>query len=99
MLKVMPELPMMVHDFIDLQNKTARLELASNDEGPGRSGRGRREPSGKSLRYSITGAAVLLSAALLSSAFVVSETADVPLWVGLVALIGTGYLVAGLRRS
>ena len=99
MLKAMPELPMMVHDFIDLQNKSVRLELASNDERLGRSGRSRYQPSGKSLRYSITGAAILLSAALLSSAFVVSDTADVPLWVGFVALIGTAYLVAGLRRS
>ncbi len=99
MLKAMPELPMMVHDFIDLQNKSVRLEMASNDQWSGRAGRGRHEPSGKSLRYSITGAAVLLSAALLSSAFVMSATADVPFWVGFVALIGVGYLVAGLRRS
>ena len=99
MLKVMPELPMMVHDFIELQNKSVRLELASNDQRSGRPGRSRHQPSGKSLRYSITGAAIFLSAALLSSAFVVSETADVPLWVGFVALIGAGYLVAGLRRS
>ncbi len=99
MLKAMPELPMMVHDFIDLQNKTARLELVANEEGAGRFGRGRHKPSSKSLRYSITGAAVLLSAALLSSAFVMRATADVPLWIGFVALIGVGYLAAGLRRS
>ena len=99
MLKAMPELPMMVHDFIDLQNKSARLEMFSNDQGSGRSGRGRHASSGKSLRYSITGAAVLLSAALLCSSFVMSTTGDVPFWVGFVALIGVGYLIAGLRHS
>lgn len=99
MLKAMPELPMMVHDFIDLQNQTSRLEMASNNPGSGRSGRSRHKTSGKSLRYSITGAAVLLSAALLCSAFVMSATEDVPFWVGLVALVGVGYLIAGLRRS
>jgi ubiquinone biosynthesis protein len=98
-LKVMPDLPMMLHDFVDMQNKSLRNDLANSDRRPAPYARGRFQPATKSLRYSITGAAVLLSAALLSSAFVMRATADVPLWVGLVALVGVGYLVAGLRRS
>ncbi|ASJ70154.1 ubiquinone biosynthesis regulatory protein kinase UbiB [Granulosicoccus antarcticus] len=102
-LKVMPELPMMMHDFIDMQNKTMHKELAESDRHSHRSGsgrgRGRRESSGKALRYSITGAAALISAAMLSSAFVMSATAAVPYWVGFVALVGVVYLVVGLRQT
>ncbi len=100
LLKVMPELPMMVHDYVDLQNKVLRDELAAG--GGKHLARGARkrtaEPAGKGLRYSITGAAVLLSAALLASANVMSGSDTLPWWIPVTALLGASLLIAGLRR-
>lgn len=101
LLKIMPELPAMVHDYVDLQNQVMRSELA-NGASKGRPGPSRRqvaEQGGKHLRYCITGAALLLSAALLSSAYVMSAAVSTPWWVLIAALLGVGFLIAGLRRG
>ncbi len=100
LLKVMPELPMMVHDYVDLQNQVLRNELAAGGDKrfPRASRRNNAEQPGKSLGYSITGAAILLSAALLGSANVMSGSDSTPWWVFLTALVGVSFLIAGLRR-
>lgn len=100
LLKVMPDLPMMVHDYVDLQNQVLRNELAAGGDkrSPRANRRNSAEQSGKSLRYSITGAAILLSAALLGSANVMSGSDTTPWWVFLTALVGASFLIAGLRR-
>jgi hypothetical protein len=76
-----------------------REEMASNGQGGAQSGRRRYSKSGKGLRFSITGAALLVSAALLTSAHVMSTGSDTPWWVAVVALAGAAYLFAGLRRA
>lgn len=100
LLKIMPELPMMVHDYVDMQNQLMRSELSSG-HGKGRPGSSKRQEAartGRHLRYSITGAALLLSAALLASAHVMSGATETPWWILTVALLGGGFLIAGLRR-
>lgn len=100
LLKVMPELPMMMHDYVDLQNQALRNEFsAGGGKGGRRSARGESPAqSGRQLRYSLTGAALLLSSALLGSAHVMNATTDTPWWVLLAAVLGSGFLIAGLRR-
>ncbi|NND92503.1 MAG: ubiquinone biosynthesis regulatory protein kinase UbiB [Granulosicoccus sp.] len=97
-LEVLPELPMMVHDFVAQKNRSLRQESAAH--GPYRQSPGGRGSNGsdRTLRYSITGGALLLSAALLSSAYIVSETVRTPWWILLVALAGIACLLVGLRR-
>ncbi|MGQ7846679.1 ubiquinone biosynthesis regulatory protein kinase UbiB [Granulosicoccus sp. 3-233] len=100
MLKAMPELPMMVHDHVDLQNQLLRRELASGSvkRAPGTGWRQGADTADRGLRYSITGAAIVLSAALLGSANVMAGSDTVPWWVLLTALLGAAFLMAGLRR-
>lgn len=99
-LKVMPAMPMMMHDFVALQNDAMRRDPAAHDKGRMDGARRRSAfESGRSLRYCITGAALLLSAALLASAHVMSASGEPPWWVLTVALGGGLFLLAGLRRA
>lgn len=95
-LKVMPEMPMLIHDYLQLNNQSAASALSAN----GSSGRRySRAYSGISLRRSITGAALVLAAALLASAHVLSGQSPPPVWIWLLAAVGATFLVMGLRRS
>ena len=97
-LKVMPDMPMLLHDYLALQNQTARQ--SATEAG------GRRQPGihsvqkmGKAMRYSITGGALLLSSALLGAAFIISEQVGIPWWIWVMAAAGLAYLITGLRRA
>ncbi len=96
-LKVMPEMPMLLHEFVRLQNQ-------SMTHGIGRSGQERFQSEGRwgtkvnqGLRFSITGGALLLSGALLASAHVMGG-GSLPGWVWLPVIAGGICLFMGLIR-
>ncbi len=94
LLKVMPEMPMLVHNYLQLQNKAMSQGLTHN----GQSGNTHSPDSGRSLSFSIAGAALLISAALVASAGIVSGATSVSVWVGGAGLVGAVLLVIGLKR-
>ena len=90
MLNAMPYMPMLVHDYLQANKGTTtppqmhgkpRAALASLDSKP--------------LRRVIAGGAALLSAALLASAYVITE-AGIPWWCWLLAVAGGFFLLRGL---
>ena len=96
-LKAMPEMPMLLHDFVQLQNQVVRESLENGSPSSGH----RTTPSAhsKALRYSITGASLVLVSGLLASAFVISNQPSIAWWIWLMAIVGAIYLVLGLRRA
>ncbi|MFT4727009.1 MAG: ubiquinone biosynthesis protein [Granulosicoccus sp.] len=96
-LKAMPEMPMLIHDYMQLKNKSMSQGLTGNvfestSGGAGASG-------SRSLRFSIAGAATLVSAALLGAAHIVDAQANLPWWVSSMALVGVGLLIIGTRQK
>lgn len=98
-LKVLPELPAMLHENVALQNQMLRGELPGNQPGstPALAPAGQR--SGRRLRCSVTGAALLISAALLAAAHVLAGFASVPWWLLLLGLPGVVLLIIGLGKD
>ncbi|MFK7894011.1 MAG: ubiquinone biosynthesis regulatory protein kinase UbiB [Granulosicoccus sp.] len=99
LLKAMPEMPLMLHDFVRLQNQAMRQSMAGQDSGRQGLLAGPSSAQSRGLRRTITGASLAIVAGLLASAFVISGQADIPWWVWLLGLTGSGYLVLGLRRA
>ncbi len=89
MLDVMPDMPMLVHEFLQQQSNAARQQ----------SSRGiLKEPvTDKRLRYVIVGAALLISTAMIGSAHVVSGS-GAPWYAWLVGVLGVLSLLHGLWR-
>jgi len=84
-LKAMPAMPMLVHDFLALQNRASREELARLPATAARHGANDAAAAGAGrLRWSIAGAALVLAAALLGAAHVVAspDTVPLPIWFG-----------------
>lgn len=97
-LKVMPEMPMLIHEFIQTQNKLAISGLAEGGAFGGDSEKQRARAGSNSLKYCITGAALVLSSAILGGAHVLGQQ-NVSLWLWAVAIVGFGFLTAGIKRS
>lgn len=97
--KAMPEMPMLVHDFLRLQNQSLSQGMVPSSAGfsgsPSRAGSG----SSKALRRTISGAALVVAAALLSSAHLISSEAGTPWWVWGMGVVGVVYLLVGLKRD
>lgn len=92
-LNAMPEMPMMIHEFVQLQNQAIRQSTAGS---PGLSLPAAAPASSaqsKVLRRSITGASLVISASMLAGAFVISGQATVPFWVWLLAAVGGLFLL------
>jgi len=84
-LKAMPAMPMLVHDFLALQNRASREGLARLPATAARNGANDAAAAGAGrLRWSIAGAALVLAAALLGAAHVVAspDTVPLPIWFG-----------------
>ncbi len=98
-LKAMPEMPMLVHDFLKLQNRSSTVAMT----GAGKSGMpmqyAQAQRSSFALRRSITGASVLMVAGMLGGASMLTGDGQIPWWVGLLGIVGIAYLWVGLRRS
>ena len=100
-LRTLPEMPMLVHDFLVLQNRATRQGIALiEDDADARGGRGKRgkkgqldlSPAGraiaesKRLRWVIAGAALVIAASLIGAAHVVAgEATPLGVWVAAVA--------------
>lgn len=96
-LKAMPDMPLLIHEFVQSQNKLAEIQLSDVS----RHGMGKHKQdsylSVRGLKYCITGAVLVLSSAVLGAAFILREqSVSLMLWV--VAIVGLGFLLAGLRR-
>ena len=95
-LKAMPEMPMLLHDYVQLKNKAMSHGYTGNTF---ESTSGNADtPASRQLRFSIAGAATLLSAALIGAAHIVGGDADVPWWVWCLGVLGAGLMTNGLRR-
>ncbi|MFK7856466.1 MAG: ubiquinone biosynthesis regulatory protein kinase UbiB [Granulosicoccus sp.] len=96
-LKAMPDMPLLIHEFVQSQNKLAEMEIS----GASRNASGKLKLDASSgvrgLKYCITGAVLVLSSSVLGAAFVLREQ-SVPLMLWVVATVGLGFLLAGLRR-
>lgn len=92
-LKAMPEMPMLIHDYLKFQNQAVNYGDAASA--------GKNTISGFrqsfALRSSITGASLVIVAGLLASASMISAEGDIAWWIGLLGLTGVGFLLAGLR--
>ena len=107
-LKTLPEMPMLVHDFLALQNRVARegLELLETDARNGRGGGTARAAGATNaaasavgigrLRWIVTGAALVVSAALLGAAHVIASPGDTPLAIWIAGGTGGLCLLRGL---
>jgi len=98
-VKAMPEMPILVHDFLSLQNQTLSQGISSvTSVGSGKPHHGTVQ-TGKALRRTISGACLVLTAALLASAHTISGNTGAPWWIWLIGLSGAVLLVAGLKRD
>ena len=95
-LKAMPEMPMLLHDYVQLKNKAMAQGFVGNAFDATSSSS---QTSSRSLQFSIAGAATLVSAALLGAAHIIGADADLPWWVWSMAILGAGLLIVGLRRN
>lgn len=98
-LKVMPEMPMLVHDFLRLQNRSSDYAMTGTGKTSMPVQYAQMQRSSFALRRTITGASLLILAGLLGGASLLSGDGDIPWWMGLLGLVGMGYLLVGLRRS
>lgn len=109
--RALPEMPMLVHDFFELQNRVSREGLSLLGAGDGSGGksmatRGGSVPdpmaaaaSAKRLRWCIAGAALVVGASMLGSAHVVATSGgSLPLGVWLAGAAGALCLLRGVWR-
>lgn len=90
-LQALPDMPMLVHEFLQQQTNRARQELLPAGEQP--------EQHDKRLRFTIAGAALSISTALPASAYIMSNHAELPWWLWLMGAVGAACLLKGLWRS
>ena len=99
LLKAMPEMPMLVHDYLKLHNHTAKNGISGSAKDSLPVQYARVEQNAYALRRSITGASLIIVAGLLGAAALIGGNSTAPWWVWLLGAFGLGYLLAGLRRS
>lgn len=110
-MKALPDMPLLVHDFLELQNRSLRDQFAVQDEtnrasaaargsralsgrGSGSSGDGPRQD--RRLRWSVSGAVLVLAAALIAAATIVASAGPVGMAVWAMGLVGGACLLIGL---
>lgn len=98
LLKIMPDMPMLVHDYLKLQNQAMSEGQHSSEHNPYLI-KNKTKDSGRSLHYSIAGAALVVSSALLGSAGIVSGQDSTSIWVWLAGAFGVGLLLLGLIKA
>lgn len=96
-LKAMPEMPLLIHEFVQTQNKMMANGLAEANQFHRFPEKQQARQGLSGLNFSITGAALVLSSAMLGGAFVLSQQ-SVSMWLWVVAIIGFGFLIMGLKR-
>ena len=98
-LKAMPEMPMLVHDFLKLQNHTASYTMTRTGKMSMPVQYAQMQRSSFALRRSITGASLVVLSGLLGAASMMSGGGHIAWWVWVLGLTGVGFLVVGLKRS
>lgn len=91
-LDAMPYMPMLVHDYLQA-NKQPTGSLQKSDGNPFFNQQAAH--STKLLRYTIAGGVTLVSASLLSAAYIV-QSASVPWWCFFLTIVGLIVLLRGL---
>ena len=97
-LKAMPEMPMLVHDFLKLQNQATSVGTTGLAKTGMPSQYAQSQHSTTQLGRSITGASLVILAGLLGAASMISNGGDIHWWIWLLGVVGAGFLVVGLRR-
>ena len=85
---------MLMHDYMQLKNNAMSQGSVGNVLQSTSTASGSR-----SLRFSIAGAATLVSAAFLGAAHIVDANAGLPWWVWSIAVLGAILLIVGLRQK
>lgn len=98
-LKAMPEMPMLVHDYLKLQNHTASYTMTRTGKMSMPVQYAQMQRSSFALRRSITGASLVVLAGLLGAASIISTEGHIQWWIWVLGLIGSAFLVVGLKRS
>lgn len=96
-LQVLPEMPMLIHDYVQLKNKT--ISQGYSDNVFLSSSNAARASGARCVRFSIAGAAMLISAALLGAAHIVDAQAGLPWWVWSMGLLGGILLIVSMRQK
>ena len=97
-LKALPEMPLLLHDFLKLQNQTASSAMTGTGNNHLLQQHSQVQRSAYSLRRSITGASLFMVAGMLGAASLIGGADIAPWWVWVLGIAGAGFLVAGLRR-
>ena len=104
-LNAMPEMPMLVHDFLKANKDVLRAQLPETAGGTVSSRSAMQQGSGnyrssddKSLRYVIAGAAILVTTGLWAGATLLAASEHPTWWTFLAAIAGLLLIVRGLVR-
>lgn len=98
-LKAMPEMPMLVHEFLRLQNSSVGHSFADFKQTGNSREQEQDKRNGIALRRSITGASLGLIAALLAGACIISGQSSLPVFIWVIATVAIVYLWMGLRKK
>lgn len=98
-VNAMPDMPMLIHDFLRLQNQSMSQGMVSSTAGLSAPQSPASSHAGMSLRRSISGGSLVLAAALLASAHIIRGETGAPWWVWIMGLLGAALLIAGLKRK
>lgn len=96
-LKAMPEMPMLVHDFLKQQNQVSSYAMSGSGKNAMPVQYEQMQRSSFALRRTIAGASLLVVAGLLGGASILSADGEVRWWVWIIGLLGAGYLAVGLK--
>lgn len=96
-LKAMPEMPMLVHDYLKQQNQLSRYAMTSSGKNVMPANYEQMQRSSFALRRTIAGASLLVVAGLLAGASILSFDGAVRWWIWIIGLSGAGYLAVGLK--
>jgi len=98
LIKAMPEMPMLVHDYLKFANHNASQVM--NESSSSLSFREQRAQRGAlSLRRSITGASLVILSGLLGAASIVAANGSVHWLIWVAGFVGIAFLFVGLRRQ
>ncbi|MBX2884169.1 MAG: ubiquinone biosynthesis regulatory protein kinase UbiB [Granulosicoccus sp.] len=97
-LKAMPEMPLLIHDFVKLQNQTMQKSLETGNL-PARTADSKAGGThNRALRHCITGASLFIVSGLLAAAYTTIDQ-SAPWWVWLLATVGSTFLISSMRKG
>jgi len=97
-LKAMPDMPMLVHDYLKLQNHAATMATSASGNREIPLNHAQTQQSAVALRRSIAGASLVIVAGLLGAASMISDGGEIRWWIWLPGLSGMVLLAVGVRK-